>query len=506
MIVVSPGVYSRELDRSLYIPQLAQSILGIVTTASKGPVNEITLITDENALVSTFGVPSADHLGMYAAIMYLRRGRQLKVIRVADYDQTADGVIRNAGDLADAVAVTALSSGSWGNSTGLVIANGTDAGTYRITVQYSGASVEVYDLLKVGAANVDDVNYIETRINGISDYISIVADDTQTTLLVASTAVTLTGGDDGSPANAADYVGVAGAPPAVPTTGLQLFANPETVDLNLIAVPGITDRSVISALVTLAENRNDCIALLDIPYGKSVQQAVAWSNGDGGGTTDPTAAINSSYAAVFYPWIQVYDGYSKADVWIPPTGVVAGGMAYTDYVADPWFAPAGPTRGKYVDVLDVEHSASQGERDYMYSNGNVVNPIINKSGQGVMLLGQRTTQRADTKLDRINVRRLLNYMEKAIATSVASLLFDPNDEITRALFRTLVKPIMSEIQGRRGIEANWEVICDESNNPETIRNRNELHGEILFIPIGAAEMIQLTFTILNQQAQFEELS
>jgi len=101
---------------------------------------------------------------------------------------------------------------------------------------------------------------------------------------------------------------------------------------------------------------------------------------------------------------------------------------------------------------------------------------------------------------------LLNYMEKAVATAVDSLLFDPNDEITRALFRTIVKPIMAEIQGRRGIESDWQVICDASNNPEVVRNRNELHGEIMFIPIGAAEMIQLTFTILNQQAQFEESS
>jgi len=505
MIIISPGVYSRELDLSLYVPQLAQSILGLVTTASKGPTNEITLITDENALISTFGIPSAEHLGIYAAIMYLRRGRQLKVIRVADYDQTAEGVIRNDGDTADAVAMSALSTGSWGNNTSVVVSAGTDAGTYRITVLYNGGTTEVYDLLKVGAANVNDSNYIETRINGVSEFISVIADSAQTTLAVSSVAVSLAGGDDGAPADPSDYVGVAGAPPAIPSTGLQLFANPETIDLNLVAVPGITDRSVVSALLTLAENRKDVIALIDVPYGKSVQQAVAWTNGTGGGASDPTAALNSSYAAAFYPWVQIYDGYNDADVWIPPTGVVAGGMAYTDQVADPWFAPAGPTRGKYVDVLDVEHSATQGERDYMYSNGNIVNPIINKVGQGIMLYGQRTTQRADTKLDRINVRRLLNYMEKAIATAVDSLTFDPNDEITWARFRTKVKPIMAEIKGRRGIE-EYEVICDASTNTETVRQRNELHGDIMFIPVGAAEMIQLTFVILNSQAQFQELS
>lgn len=504
MVIVSPGVRSREIDLSLYVPALAQSIFGIVTTASKGPVDERTLCTDEATLVDTFGEPSSDHLGIYAGIQYLRQGKQLLVVRVANYDATADGAIRNGGNTADAVAVRATSSGSWGDNISLLVANGEDAGTYKITVLYNGLSVEVFDLLKVGLANVDEDNYIETRINGVSNYIAVTADTAQSTLLVSTTQVTLSGGDDGSSVSAADYIGAVNSPPTVPSTGLQLFADPETVDVNIVAVPGISDRGVVAAIITLCQSRADCFGIIDVPYGKTVKQAVAWTNGLGGGPTDPTAAINSSYAAPYYPWFQVYDSYSQADVWVPPSGFVAGVMAYTDFAADPWWAPAGETRGLLRNALQVEHSPTQGERDYMYSNGNILNPIVNKSGKGIMIYGQRTSQRAPTALDRINVRRLLLYMRKAIATAVDVLVFEPNDEDTWARFRLLCNSVMQEIQGRRGV-TEYQVICDETTNTAAVIARNEMRGKILFVPTGVAEMITIDFVILNNQAQFSEI-
>lgn len=502
MIIVSPGVYTREIDLSLYVPALATSVFGIVTTASKGPVDEVTLITDEASLVSTFGIPGPDHLGLYAAIRYLHQGCQLKVVRVANYDQTAEGNIRNALNTANAVAMTALSSGSWGNDTSVLVTAGADAGTYKLVVLSDSVTAEVYDLIKVGAANVDDVNYIETRINGVSDYISVVADTAEADLYLGTAS--LSGGDDGAPALEADYVGIIGSPPVIPATGLQLFANPESLDVNIIAAPGIAYDGVVNAMITLCEDRADCIALIDVPYGKTVKQAVAWTNGTGGGADEPTAALNTSYAAAFYPWVQVYDGYNDADVWIPPSGHVAGAIAYTDYVADPWWAMAGLNRGLLRDVLQVEHSATQGERDYMYANGNALNPIINYAGQGIVIWGQRTLQRAPTALDRINVRRLLLYMRKGIATAVRYLLFEPNDDVTWARFRLLVGPVMEEIKGRRGI-TEYQVICDSTTNTEQVIARNELRGKIMFIPTKTAEMITVDFVILNNQAQFSEL-
>jgi len=500
-VIVSPGVYSRELDFSLYAPQLATSVFGVVGTASKGPVNEVTLITDEATMIGTFGNPSATHLGVHAALRYLRWGKQCKFVRVADYDVAATGALRNKQDTANAVTMEAVSTGTWANQVRVVVSLGSDTGTFLIQITQNNIAVESYDLVKVGADNEDSVNYIETRINGVSNYITVTADSTYPTLKTGT--YRLTGGDDGAPADNSDYIGAVNSPPVIPSTGLQLFSNPETEDVNIIAVPGQSDKTIVSALITLAETRADCIAIVDIPQGKSVQQAVQWTNGQGGGLTDPTAALNSSYACTYYPWLQIYDGYNDTNIYVPPSGHIAGVMAYTDFNADPWWAPAGLNRGRLADVLQIEHSATQGERDYMYSNGNALNPIVNFPLDGVVVWGQRTLQRLPTALDRINVRRLLLVLRKQIATAVRALVFEPNDEITWNRFINLVEPVMRDTAARRGVY-DFRVVCDETTNTPLTIDRNEMHGKILLQPTKAAEMILIDFVILNNQAQFEE--
>jgi len=508
MIIVSPGIYTKETDFSLYAPQLATSIFGVVGTATKGPVNEVTLITDEASLVTTFGPPSGSHLSLYAAIRYLRKGNQLTFVRVATYDQTAMEDF-NAPSGPVAMTVSAVSSGSWGNDISLTIANGTaidpetGVATYKIVVYSDGSTAEVYDMIVFDPAYSTAKNFITTRINGVSDYISVSHGLGYNTLALHATPVSLVGGDDGAPATDADYIGTAALSGTVPATGLQLFADAESIDVNMIAVPDVSNAAVINAMITICENRADCIALIDVPYGKSVQEAVAWSNGLGTDPGDPAAAINSTYAAIFYCWLQVYDGYGNANVWVPPSGHVAGVIAYTDYNNDPWWAPAGLQRGVLVDVLDIEHSATQGERDYMYSNGNVVNPIINYQGQGIVIWGQRTSTRNTTALDRINVRRLLLYMRKVVATASRAIVFEPNDEDTWAAFKNLVEPLCRDIKSRRGLY-DFRVICDATTNTAAVINKNEMRGKILMKPTKTAEMITIDFTILNNAAQFSE--
>lgn len=472
----------------------------MVGTASKGPVNIETLITDEGTLISIFGEPSSSHLALYAAKAYLNKGSQLKFVRVANYDSAASGVVLDTVGGSTALTVSAVSTGSWGNAITLVVSAGADVGTYKISVKYNGSVVEVFDRVKVGAANVDDANYVETRINGISDYISVVADESITTLYVTTTAVALVGGDDGAAVSDADVIGTAGAPPTIPATGLQLFANKEAVTVNLIAVPGNSHAAVISAMVTLCETREDCICLIDPPMGLTVPEVVAWTNGTGGGLYDPDAAINSIYAAVYYPWLQVFDGYSNANVWVPPSGHVAGIMAYTDEVSDPWFAPMGFNRGRLTDVLAVEHSPTQGERDYMYSNGNIVNPIVNFTGKGIVVWGQRTTTRTSSKLDRIAVVRLVCYLRTGVAAATLDIVGEPNDETTWSLFINMVDPILEAVQARRGLDYK-NIVCDETTNTEAVRARKEFYAKIFILPTDASEIINIAFNVINSQAQ-----
>jgi phage tail sheath protein FI len=446
---------------------------------------------------------------LYAALRYLKKGNQLKFVRVAEYDQIAMEDF-NAPSGPVAMTVSAVSSGSWGNDISLTIANGTaidpetGVATYKIVVFCNGATAEVYDMIVFDPAYSTALNFITTRINGVSDYISVSHGLGYNTLALHATPVDLVGGDDGAPASASEYIGTAALSSTVPATGLQLFATASTEDVNLLAVPDVSYASIINEMISICENRGDCMCLIDVPYGKSVQQAVAWSNGLGGGPDDPAAAITSTYAAIFYSWVQVFDGYANADVWIPPSGHIAGVMAYTDYNNDPWWAPAGLQRGMLNDVIKVEYSATQGERDYMYANGNVLNPIINYPGQGITVWGQRTASRRPTALDRINVRRLLLVMRKQVATATAQLVFQPNDEETWDQFVDMVNPLCRDIQSRRGI-INFNVICDATTNTPLVRARKEMRAKILIEPTEAAEMITIDFAIVNNQAQFSEV-
>ena len=510
-VVVSPGVYTTETDFSLYAPALSTSIFGVVGTAAKGPTDEVTLITDEASLINTFGNPSALHFAMYAGIRYLRYGRQLKFVRVAQYDVTAEiemqGATLAGGALGDVGTVQAATSGRHGNLLQVIVAASTYySGAYKFTVVYDGNLVETYDNMLTGAVNTGSANFWVTRLANGSAWVvvdSTSLDNTRPFLGVGT--YTLVSGDDGAPATTADIVGSVGSPPTVPATGLQLFRNPETMDVNLLAVPGNPTAAVIAELISICEARGDAMCLIDPPEGKTVQGVADWHNGVGGGAGEPTVALNSSYAALTWPWVQVFDAWSNANLWVPPSGHVAGAIAYTDANSETWYAPAGLSRGRLVDVLDIEHSASQGERDFLYSGGNSVNPIVNFVTDGAVIWGQRTLQRTATATDRINVRRLLLYMRKVVASAVRTLVFEPNDEFTWRAFVRLVEPLCRTIKSRRGLY-DFRVICDSTTNTAAVIARNEMAGNILLQPTRTAEMITVDFVLLPTGASFEEFA
>jgi phage tail sheath protein FI len=239
--------------------------------------------------------------------------------------------------------------------------------------------------------------------------------------------------------------------------------------------------------------------LADPPSDLDVTGVVNWHNGVG----YPHAAFNTSYGATYWSWISWFDNYSQETILEPPSGFLAAIMAFTDNNAEPWFAPAGLTRGRIVEGLDVEHSPDQGERDFLYGNGNAVNPIVNSINFGIFVRGQRTLQRSPTALDRVNVRRLLLVLRKVVATSIARLEFEPNDATTRDHFKAIITPFLEDVAARRGIE-DFSIIVDESTNPPAVVNRNELRGKILLKPVKVAEIIVVEFTLLPSGATFAE--
>ncbi len=611
-VYVSPGVYVREIDLSLYVPSLSTTIVGMVGRSTKGPTNTRTYITSQQQFVTTFGNPdSALGFESYAALQYLRRGRQLWYVRIVgpsaalatgefNYwedatpvtaeaqtptpalngvilayagtltapsdrvkptslqfetlvggsliddiiddgegaitsvtDATLTGTINYltgawtltftvAPDIAstpnaitaaytaqgDSLAFTAeaLSEGEWGNEISIKIEPGTTSGSFQMSIYDHDVLMEREDDLNLDNGTTD---YVETRINGISTYITVdvdagVGDDATGLPYDVLTPVALADGDsDSGNVEAADIIGVAWDDTLAQSTGLQLFASPNAIDLNLLAAPGWSDAAVVNELIQICETRADCLAVIDPPENLNPQEVVDWHNGQDTWEGDH-AAFNSSYAALYWPWVRVYDSYNRQYVYTPPSGHILAVYAYNDTVGESWFAPAGLQRGKVISGVDIEYDPTVGEMELMYGSGNAVNMIERFAQDGIVVWGQRTLQRTPTATDRVNVRRLLLYLRKVISSAVRLLVFEPNDEKTWNVFGHLVTPFLQEVTGRRGLY-DFRAQCDATTNTPEVIDRNEMHARIFVKPVKAAEFIQIDLVITRTGANFDEI-
>jgi phage tail sheath protein FI len=305
---------------------------------------------------------------------------------------------------------------------------------------------------------------------------------------------------------------VIGAQVGTVKTGLQIMRNAELVDTNIISAPGMYHRPVVDELISIAETRQDAIALVASPFDLSVTEMVDWHNGDLTPEAEipqpPIAALNSSYATLVYQWVRTYDSFNDLSVWTSSEGTHASIMAFTDTTSDPWFAPAGLNRGAPTFIEDITYSPDLDEREQLYGNvgagQNAINPFVNFAGIGIALWGQRTLQRAPTALDRVNVRRLLNVLKKTIATSSQYLVFDPNDPTLWSQWEMLVRPFLKSVQARRGL-VDWEARMDATTTTELLRQQNTALGRIFIQPTPTAEKIFLQFILTPTGASFEEI-
>jgi Phage tail sheath protein subtilisin-like domain/Phage tail sheath C-terminal domain len=219
------------------------------------------------------------------------------------------------------------------------------------------------------------------------------------------------------------------------------------------------------------------------------------------GSTGFLANFNrsSSYCVADSGWKYQYDRYNNVYRWIPLNADIAGLCAYTDNVADTWYSPAGFSRGKIKNVVKLAWSPNQTERDSLYKRG--VNPVIAVTGEGIVLLGDKTLQAKPSAFDRINVRRLFIILEKSISRFARYSMFEFNDAFTRAQFVAAVEPYLRTVQGRRGI-TDFKVICDESNNTTDIIDRNAFLGDIYIKPARSINFIQLNFVATKTGVEF----
>lgn len=285
-------------------------------------------------------------------------------------------------------------------------------------------------------------------------------------------------------------------------TGIYAFSDPERINVTLLATPGFTSGSVIQTAISVCTNRGDCLYITDPPFGLNARQVVDWHNGLL--FTDLEIALDSSYGALYHPYVKIFDQFNGGEIYIPPSGHITAVFARTDRVSESWFAPAGLRRGKLITALDLEVEHTRGERDLMYGLNNAVNAIVKLPQRGIHVWGQRTLQRLDSALDRVNVRMLLIAIKKALSGPDGLLneyIFQQNDNITRRAVAANVDNYMSDIAARRGVTA-WKVICDESNNTPARIDRNELHIALLVKPTRAIEFVVLNLAILRSDQSF----
>ena len=366
--------------------------------------------------------------------------------------------------------------------------------------------IEVFsNLSKASDAKNEDgtSNYYKDVINRQSGYIWWAAHNSNNTSAGNAAAGTSFGG--GLKVQTASFVNGNNGSAATSGnihTSYDKFKNAETFDISFLLAAANEQTTVTHLIDNIAEVRKDCLVVFSPRQinvlnnnsyaGKEAQDIIAYRN----------LLPSSSYAVMDSGFKYQYDKYNDVYRYIPSNGDIAGLMARTDQLRDPWFSPAGFNRGNIKNVVKLAYNPNKAERDLLYKNG--INPVVTFPGQGTVLFGDKTLLAKPSAFDRINVRRLFIVLEKAISTASQFSLFEFNDDFTRAQFVNLVEPFLRDVQGRRGI-TDFRVVCDETNNTAEVIDRNEFIGDIYIKPSRSINFIQLNFVAVRSGVEFSEV-
>lgn len=558
---VSPGVNVSEIDLTTVVPAVSVSTGAVAGNFRWGPVEAVVQVSNEVELVNKFGKPDNDTANVFfTAASFLAYASDLRVVRAANtasynaFDGVeADTQITNEDDYFNnhysGVAGSKFGArypGELGNSLKVEIwANTTNVlsdwtygslfdkkpgTTNYIAVNYkSNANDEMHLVVVDEDGSITGVaNTVLEKFEGLSKATNakdetgqslyykdvlfrqskwvywaghpslytpagvwgVAANTTHifSDLEEANTSYSLRDGSDAA-LTSGDYI-----------RAYDQLKNSENVDISLVMTAAHNETVTLDVINNVAGARKDCVAFVS-PARANVLAA------------DPTTAIinyrnnalsniSSSYAVMDSGWKYQYDKYNDVYRYVPLNGDMAGLCARTDSDRDPWYSPAGLTRGQIKNVVKLAYNPTKANRDELYKAG--INPVVSFVGEGTLLFGDKTLLGRPSAFDRINVRRLFIVLEKAISRAARSSLFEFNDEFTRAQFVNLVEPFLRTVQGRRGIY-DFRVVCDTTNNTPEIIDRNEFIGDIYIKPAKAINFIQLNFVAVRTGVSFEEV-
>jgi len=427
----------------------------------------------------------------------------------------------------------AATTGEWANGsstrTGLhvQVRPGSTEGTKKLEVFEDGAIVETHDNLSDDPASED---WYETRLNGISQYIvaryvysagsgqkyhaanTVAAWDAAYAVknigsqpksmpVGAVNAGGTTGGQftmgyNGANAQDADFIGTVN-PEDDSATGIKVFEDTDNIDINVLCAP-MDDISIgVMQEINRVARKINALAIADVPAGLNARHAIDWHNGTG--VYLNRGKIDSPNIAIYWNWFNTTDPFTGLTKLVPPTLAALRCMAYTFDRDKPWYAAAGETRGVIPEALSVEFDkVSIDVKHAMYGNGNSVNPILKIRGRYV-LYGERTLQRAESKLTAVHSVILVNYTVNGLAQIGRRFVFDPNDNELLVHIRLAFSEFLDKIRNERGIE-EYELVVDDRNNTPDTRNRREVIVDLSIIPTDVAERIFINATVRESGA------
>ena len=552
----SPNIVVKEIDLSGVVPAVTSSTGALVGDFNWGPAEQPILVGNEAELAANFGAPSleggATSTDFLSAAYFLKYSTNTFVTRAvadSDYNAVAAGStttqVKNLDDFngqtLTSEKIIAKYPGTVGNSLKVSICPAVDSAfeNWAYVSSFDAAPSTSDYVSSRSSATGDEVHVVVVDEDGVLTgskgtvletfpFVSLVSDaktsDGSSNYALDAlndrsayvwggaidfNTAPVSSWDSAAGVDVVDYSLANGNRVSMSVgdylTAFDQYEDDDTIQIDFLIAPQMASQvdqtTIITDLVSTATARKDCVVVAS-PNRDAVvginNPATIVSNIK----TFADAQSASSYLVLDNNFLKVYDKYNDEYVFIPAASSTAGLMASTDFTSAPWFSPAGSRRGQYLGVTSLAYSATKSQRDTLYKAS--VNPIVNLPGQGILLYGDKTKLGRPSAFDRINVRRLFLVMERAIKQAAQGVMFEFNDEFTRAEFVNIVEPFLREIKGRRGI-SDFRVVCDETNNTADVIDNNSFVASIFVKPARSINYVTLNFVAVRTGVDFEEV-
>jgi phage tail sheath protein FI len=333
-----------------------------------------------------------------------------------------------------------------------------------------------YITKKLAKSDLVKAEYVAEKSEGIvTPYQQIVGSDGDNAFLTIS----LIGGSNGSVANisASDFVGVDNG--AGKRTGIQAFLDNDNV--SIMAVPGITDPNVQLMLIAHCENLASRFAVLDMPRSaKKIDDIMAHRD-----------MFDSNYAAMYHPWLEIFDPLDKKNLAIPPSGSIVGIYARSDNTRGVHKAPANEVVRACVG-LDCQFN--KGEQDILNPKG--VNLIRTFPGQGIRVWGARCAT-SNSSWKYVNVRRLFIFIEESIKANTNWAVFEPNDEVLWVRVKRTIDVFLTGLWRNGYLAGNAAAEAFFVNIGRNTMSQDDIDNGRLVCVIGVAPVKPAEFVIFR---------